>query len=46
MGYPFDKRSRLNDQDVMTLADFARQLSNTSLGECSIIFNNAVIDRT
>lgn len=45
MGYPFDKSSQLNNTDVGSLSEFAQQLPNAVLGECSIRFTDAVIDR-
>lgn len=47
MGYPFDKSTpTINGQSVTNLSEFAQNLSNAALGECSIKFTNTIIGRT
>lgn len=45
MGYPFDKNSQFNNQDVVSLTEFTQQLPNATLGECAIRFTDTVISR-
>lgn len=47
MGYPFDKATAsINGQSVRNLSDFATNLSNVAIGECTIRFTNTIIGRS
>lgn len=47
LGYPFDKNSQVPvGQTVNNVSDFAQNLTNVALGECTIRYSNSLVSRS